>query len=265
MRHSLTKTPQFYVTAPHECPYLDQKIERKLFTSLDGADAQSLNDALSKQGFRRSQNVLYRPSCSECSACLSARIPIAGFEFSKSENRVLKRNSSLSREIKTPWATDKQFNLFKKYVQRRHEKGGMAGMNEFEFSAMIEETSVKTLICEYSTDKNIFAVSITDEIEDGLSMVYSFYEPDFPELSLGKFMILDHIRLAKEMGLSYLYLGYWVKGSKKMNYKAQYTPLEIFSNGEWSLLKDNEDTKISQGTNTFQKSNDTIYLPKSSV
>jgi arginine-tRNA-protein transferase len=268
MRHSLPKAPQFYVTAPQECPYLNGQIERKLFTSLTGADAQILNNALSTQGFRRSQNVLYRPSCADCSSCLSARIPVEGFSLTKSEKRVLKRNSGLIREIKTPWATSEQFELFKRYVKCRHEKGGMSGMSETEFASMVEETCVKTILTEYSSSKEknnqIKAVSITDVIEDGLSMVYSFYEPDLPELSLGKYMILDHIELAREMKLPYLYLGYWVKGSKKMDYKAQYNPIEIFANGTWSLLHSKAcyGHTLNASSQTSDTVPNTIYLPE---
>jgi arginine-tRNA-protein transferase len=269
MRHSLPRAPQFYVTAPQECPYLKNETERKLFTSLSGSDAQVLNNALSTQGFRRSQNVLYRPSCADCSACLSARIPVAHFSFSKSEKRVIRRNNSLIREIKAPWATSEQYELFKRYVNNRHEKGGMSGMSETEFASMVEETCVKTILTEYSTpdhiNSTIKAISITDVIEDGLSMVYSFYEPKLPELSLGRYMILDHINLAKEMDLPYLYLGYWVKGSKKMDYKSQYSPIEIFTNGKWSLLQSEarDGTTLTVSSQTSEAVSNTIYLPES--
>ena len=270
MRHSVPRSPQFYVTAPQECPYLENKVERKLFTALNGPDSQILNNALSKQGFRRSQNVLYRPSCAECSACLSARIPVKSFVFSKSQKRVLKRNFNIIREIKTPWASCEQFNLFKRYVDFRHYKGGMSGMSEVEFSSMIEETSVNTILCEYSvqveSETNIIGVSLTDVIADGLSMVYSFYEPKLADLSLGKYMILDHIKLAKDMALPYLYLGYWVEGSKKMDYKSQYEPLELFLNGKWTVLKKDRKTKKNneKASYSFQEDSlNTIYLPES--
>ena len=138
-------------------------------------------------------------------------------------------------------------------------------MSEAEFASMVEETCVKTILTEYSSQEvnttTIRAVSITDVIEDGLSMVYSFYEPSFSELSLGKYMILDHIKLAKEMNLPYLYLGYWVKGSKKMNYKAQYNPLEIFTNGTWSLLNHNADAKNhNSGLVSTADRNDAMWL-----
>ena len=268
MRHSLPKTPQFYVTAPQECPYLDNRVERKLFTALSGPGSEVLNDALSKQGFRRSQNVLYRPSCADCSECLSARIPTENYEFSKSEKKIFRRNKILKRSIKSPIATEEHFELFKSYVLCRHEKGGMAGMDEYEFTSMIEETSVETFLCEYSVmsedESRLVAVSLTDRINDGLSMVYSFYDPSMNKLSLGKYMIIDHVNLAREQKLAYLYLGYWVKGSKKMNYKSQYSPLEVFSNGAWSNIHNGATKGSSEPTESnFTEKNNTIFLPDS--
>jgi len=272
MRHSLPRAPQFYVTAPQECPYLTNRMERKLFTSLVGTDSQILNNALSHQGFRRSQNVLYRPSCNECSSCLSARVPVSTFKLSRSQKRVLKKNINIKREKKAPIATESQFNLFQNYVKYRHSEGGMAGMDEIEFSSMIEETSVETILCEYYSSDNqnpdhLIAVSLTDVLSDGLSMVYSFFDTRLPSLSLGKYMILDHINMASEMFLDYLYLGYWVSGSNKMNYKVEYQPLEVFRDGDWSLLGDFKKPirKESNLITNIEGKKDTIYLPDSQV
>ncbi|MCK4711796.1 MAG: arginyltransferase, partial [Marinosulfonomonas sp.] len=140
MRHSLPIAPQFYVTAPQPCPYLEGRMERKLFTALQGEFAEKLNNALSKQGFRRSQNVLYRPSCADCSSCFSARIRVDDFKPSKSQRRVLKKNAGLKRNAMSPWATEDQFTLFRRYLEHRHADGGMADMDIFEFAAMVEET-----------------------------------------------------------------------------------------------------------------------------
>jgi len=140
MRHTLPIAPQFYVTAPQSCPYLSGRRERKLFTALQGEQAEKLNNALSKQGFRRSQNVLYRPSCTECAACLSARIRVADFKPRRSQKRVAKRNGSLVRSARSAWATEEQYALFRRYLDVRHAEGGMADMDVFEFAAMIEET-----------------------------------------------------------------------------------------------------------------------------
>ncbi|GAA6207501.1 arginyltransferase [Cognatishimia sp. WU-CL00825] len=248
MRHSLPLAPQFYVTAPQPCPYLEGKMERKLFTALQGDDAQALNDSLSQQGFRRSQNVLYRPSCTECASCLSARIDVRRFTESKSQRRVAKRNAHLKRRASSPWATEDQFDLFRTYLDARHADGGMADMDVFEFAAMIEETPIRSRVIEYNDrqDSALTAVSLTDVLEDGISMVYSFFRPDLPRQSLGTYLILDHIRIAREIGVPYVYLGYWVPGSDKMGYKARFSGLEVHLHGRWQAIqKQDKNSKIN--------------------
>ncbi|RVV99776.1 arginyltransferase [Mesobaculum littorinae] len=246
MRHTLPIAPQFYVTAPQPCPYLEGRMERKLFTALQGDTAEPLNDALSKQGFRRSQNVLYRPSCAECAACLSARIRVADFKPSKTQRRILKRNAALRRQANAPWATEDQYALFRHYLDQRHADGGMADMDIFEFAAMIEETPIRSRVVEYMRPDedggapDLAAVCLTDVLDDGLSMVYSFYDPDAQADSLGTHIILDHIEIAREAGLPYVYLGYWVPGSPKMGYKARFNSVEVYVHGAWQDLGDPE-------------------------
>ncbi|MCB1365553.1 MAG: arginyltransferase [Rhodobacteraceae bacterium] len=240
MRHTLPIAPQFYVTAPQPCPYLEGRMERKLFTALQGEGAEQLNDSLSLQGFRRSQNVLYRPSCSDCAACLSARIDIARFAPSRTQKRTLRRNAAITRRTASPWATEEQYDLFRRYLDSRHSDGGMADMDVFEFAAMIEETPIRSRVIEYSDPDSgdLLAVSLTDVLGDGLSMVYSFYAPDRPQNSLGTYMILDHINIALEAGLPYVYLGYWVPGSPKMGYKARFSGLEVYRDSVWQPMTD---------------------------
>ncbi len=257
MRHSLPLAPQFYVTAPQPCPYLDGREERKLFTALQGEHAGMLNDTLSKQGFRRSQNVLYRPSCAECSACLSARIRVADFKPSKSQRRAVRRNAHLIRQARAPWATEEQYALFRTYLDDRHADGGMADMDVFEFSAMIEETPVKSRVVEYhdpGAGEDLVGVCLTDLLEDGVSMVYSFYSPELRRASLGTYIILDHIRIARDAGLPYVYLGYWVPGSPKMDYKSRFSALEIYRGGRWQPL----DPGADYSTDTHPLSTDPI-------
>ncbi|WP_339107059.1 arginyltransferase [Thioclava sp. GXIMD4216] len=245
MRHSLPLAPQFYVTAPQPCPYLDGRAERKLFTALQGEGAEKLNNALSRQGFRRSQNVLYRPSCADCTACLSARIRVADFAPTRTQKRILKRNDWLKRTATSPWATEEQFALFRRYLDSRHADGGMADMDIFEFAAMIEETPIKSRVIEYresadrpGSTRDLMAVCLTDVLDDGLSMVYSFYDPSLQKNSLGTYLILDHVDIALKAGLPYVYLGYWVPGSRKMGYKANFGALEIFKGGQWMDIGD---------------------------
>lgn len=247
MRHSLPHAPQFYVTAPQPCPYLHGRAERKLFTALQGDNAVELNNALSRQGFRRSQNVLYRPSCESCVACMSARIRVADFRPSRTQRRLLRRNRAIRRLATSAWATEEQYELFRRYLDQRHSDGGMADMDIFEFAAMIEETPVKTRVIEYRRDAGdggddrLTGVCLTDVLDDGLSLVYSFYEPGQEAASLGTHIILDHVEIARAARLPYVYLGYWVPGSRKMDYKARFSALEIYKGGVWQDIGNPQD------------------------
>ena len=248
MRHSLPTAPQFYVTAPQPCPYLHGRAERKLFTALAGDGARELNNTLSRQGFRRSQNVVYRPSCETCVACMSARIRVADFAPSRGQRRIARRTADLTRLATSAWATEEQYDLFRRYLDTRHADGGMADMDIFEFAAMIEETPVRTRVFEYRATgagsgggRALTAVCLSDILDDGLSLVYSFYDPARIADSLGTAMILDHIDMAREVGLPYVYLGYWVPGSRKMAYKAGFSALEIYKGGVWQDIGRPED------------------------
>lgn len=240
--------PQFYLTAPQGCPYLDDQMERKVFTYLVGNGAIHLNNVLSEGGFRRSQTIAYRPACETCQACLSVRVVVPLYKFSRNQRRILKKNNDLIAEICPPVVTSEQYALFQSYLQLRHDDGGMVDMTMEDFRAMVEETHVDTQIIEYrrrSVDSGItgkgegalIAVALTDHLQSATSMVYSFYQPDMAERSLGTYLILDHIRSAMNEGLSHVYLGYWVKGSKKMAYKTRFQPMEFLGPNGWEDLK----------------------------
>ena len=265
MRHTPPNHPQFYVTAPQDCPYLENNVERKLFTALYGSNSTRLNNSLSKQGFRRSQNVLYRPSCSNCNACMSARIPSIELKLSKSQKRIISKNEDLIRVINSPLATDPQYELFKKYINKRHANGGMSDMDAEDFASMIEETNVESKLIEYHKQKNgtleLVSFSLIDILDDGISMVYSVFDPEFKERSLGTYMILDHNNLVIEMNLQFVYLGYWVEGSAKMDYKRRFRPLEVFTNDKW-VRASNAGCKTSNiESGSRDKVGVPIYLP----
>ena len=265
MRHTLPKSPQFYVTAPQNCPYLADQVERKLFTALYGSNSRRLNNSLSKQGFRRSQNVLYRPSCSNCNACMSARISSMKFEPSKSQKRILLKNEDIIRVVNPPLATDSQYDLFKRYINIRHPNGGMSDMDADDFTAMIEETNVDSKIIEYYENKNgmrkLISFSLVDILDDGISMVYSVFDPDTKDRSLGSYMIIDHNKLALELSLNFVYLGYWVKGSSKMDYKKRFSPLEVFTDDKWICASKVSQNKLNTENRSKQKHGVPIYLP----
>jgi len=241
-------------------------MERKLFTALQGAHAEKLNDSLSAQGFRRSQNVLYRPSCADCAACLSARIDVSKFQPSKSQRRTARRNTGLTRRATSPWATEDQYDLFRRYLDSRHSDGGMADMDVFEFAAMVEETPIRSRVIEYTDTATgtLTGVCLTDVLGDGVSMVYSFYTPDRPRDGLGTYIILDHIEIARNAGLPYVYLGYWVPGSQKMGYKAKFAGLEVFTSGAWHPVSNPQDYAPDQhplGTDPIAEQVANISLP----
>ena len=232
--------PRFFVTSPAPCPYLTGKTERKVFTELSGQHAGELNDALGRIGFRRSQSVAYRPSCIDCSACVSVRVAANEFQPSGTHKRTLKRHADLEVTACKPWATEEQYALLRRYLKHRHPDGGMVGMDESDFADMIEQSPVKTYVVEYREPSldgrpgKLVGACLTDQQADGLSMIYSFFEPDDSERSgLGTYIILDHIVRAARAGLPYVYLGYWVEDAKRMAYKAKFRPLERLGPDGW--------------------------------
>lgn len=239
--------PRFFVTSPAPCPYLPGRSERKVFTELKGPHADALNDALGRIGFRRSQTVAYRPSCVDCAACISVRVVAKEFRGSATQRRNLKRNSDLVTTFCRPWSTAEQFELLQRYLGHRHPGGGMASMDEVDFADMVEHTPVETWMVEYREPTvdgrpgRLVGVCLTDRQGDGLSMIYSFYEPDHTQRSgLGNYIILDHIRRAAEEGLPHVYLGYWVEGAARMQYKVRYRPLERLTRAGWTRFSDAE-------------------------
>lgn len=243
-QHFSTRQLRFYLTAPAPCPYLHGRFERKVFAHLPLSEGASVNDSLTQIGFRRSQNIAYRPACEACDACVSARIPSSSFAFTRSQRRILDRNADLTRHLVEAEATMEQFDLLRRYLNTRHQGGGMSDMTWPDYVAMVEDTAVRTHIIEYrgpSEDGgpgDLIACALVDLLADGLSMVYSFYDPGMDKRSLGSFMILDHVVQARITGLPYVYLGYWVRGSSKMDYKARFRPLEVLKPGGWVLLDD---------------------------
>ncbi|KPP82784.1 MAG: arginine-tRNA-protein transferase [Oceanicaulis sp. HLUCCA04] len=236
-----TRQLPFFLTAPTPCPYLPGHLERKVFTRVDPADGPGLNDALTHAGFRRSQSILYRPACEACSACKSVRIPAGEFSFSRSQRRILKRNADLTVYIRPADATAEQFALMSLYLESRHGDGDMAGMDFFDYVAMVEDGMQRTHIAEYrDREGNLAAAALVDELPDGYSLVYSYFDPAREGASPGTFMILDHVRRAQAASLAHVYLGYWVKGSAKMDYKARYSPLEVLEPAGWRRLEAGE-------------------------
>jgi arginyl-tRNA--protein-N-Asp/Glu arginylyltransferase len=237
--------PRFFVTSPSPCPYLPGRQERKVFTELTGPHASELNDALGRIGFRRSQGVAYRPSCAGCAACVSVRVVTQEFSPNATQRKLVKRYDDIDVVACRPWATDEQFQLLRRYLATRHPGGGMAGMDEDDYADMVEHSPVNSMIIEYRTRSRsgergkLVGACLTDRQADGLSMIYSFFAADDDSRpGLGNYIILDHIMRARDAGLPYVYLGYWVKGSPRMAYKTRYRPIEVLGPEGWRLLED---------------------------
>jgi len=218
-----------------------------VFTHLVGERAGELNDLLTQGGFRRSQSIAYRPACDACRACVSVRVVVDDFRPTRNMRRVIERNTDLIGEMRQPVPGSEQYSVFRAYLDSRHRDGGMADMTVLDYAMMIEDSHVTTRLVEYrrrTPDSGIngrggalLAVSLTDVLGDGLSMVYSYFDPDEGARSLGTFAILDHIARARQMGLPYLYLGYWVRGSRKMDYKGRFLPQERLMPNGWARVE----------------------------
>ncbi len=240
--------PQFYITPPQPCPYLGGRFERKIFTHLIGEGAMALNNSLSQGGFRRSQNIAYRPACEKCNACTSVRVIVDEFNPTKSFKRTLRKNNDIVGKMSMPTPTTENYSIFRDYIDSRHADGGMADMTVLDFAAMVEDTYVNTRLFEYRIkpensldcsdqhEGELVAVALSDIMEDGLSMIYSFFDPSYEARGLGTFMVLDHIEQARKMGLPFLYLGYWVQGSAKMTYKSRFMPQERLDTTGWHRI-----------------------------
>jgi len=237
--------PEFYVTAPQPCPYLAGRLERKLFTHLTHDKPPALIDNLLKGGFRRSQNIAYMPYCEGCQACVSVRVVVSEFEPTRSLRRTLETNSDLVARRLQATPTSEQYSLFRAYIDARHADGGMADMTVLDYAMMVEDSIIDTFVTEYRPKPNLstpshgdkqqrlLAVALCDRLSDGISMVYSFYEPEAHRRGLGTYMILEHIAYARRLGVPYLYLGYWIQGSPKMSYKKRFQPQEQLTGNGW--------------------------------
>ncbi|MBT9368389.1 arginyltransferase [Rhizobium sp. CSW-27] len=254
MNTQATPSPQFYLTAPAACPYLPGEMERKVFTHLVGQRATEMNDLLTQGGFRRSQNIAYRPACEGCRACVSVRILANEFVPNRTMRKLIAANADLVGTMLPAQPSTEQFALFRRYLDDRHPRGGMSDMSALDYAIMVEDTHVNTRLIEYrkrvpgaglgdQPKGELVAVALTDLMSDGLSMVYSFFNPKLDRRSLGTFMILDHIARTHQMGLPHVYLGYWVRGSAKMHYKTRYQPQEHLTPRGWERYSEADDSE----------------------
>jgi len=210
-------------------------MERRVVTELAGRDVEALHDALSLSGFRRSHGIAYAPACPTCSACIPIRVVCANYKPSRTQRRIERANDDLYWTECPPQATEEQFALFTCYQLGRHEGGEMAKMDFDDYQALVEDTPIETQLVEFrAADDTLVAVCLVDRICDGLSAVYSFFDPDLDRNSLGTYMIIWLIRRAHELGLPYVYMGFWIEACGNMAYKSKFQPFEVYQGGQWT-------------------------------
>ena len=217
------------------CPYIKGQTEQRI--AVDISNDPQCHDGLAVAGFRRVENWVYRPACPQCNACLPWRVDVANFMPSRNMSRIIKRNRDLTTHVASPIPSDDHYRLFKTYVTNRHDDGQMAQMDQLEFTSMISNSPIETILISYKdAENNLVGAILSDLQSDGLSAVYSFFEPSLTTRSLGTFMVLDLLSIAKDSDLDWLYLGYFVDGSRKMEYKARFRPAEVFKDGQWQAV-----------------------------
>ena len=219
-----------------ECPYIDGRTEQRV--AVDISQNPALHDRMARAGFRRVENWVYKPACPGCNACIPWRVDTINFKMGRNLSRIWRVNDDLARLIAPISPTAEHYNLFRRYVGTRHGDGQMASMNHDEFISMIENSPIESVLLDYRTaDGRLIGSVLTDVQNDGLSAVYSFFDPDESKRSLGTYMIMDMIDFAKELGLAWLYLGYYVEDSSKMYYKARFQPASVFIDGQWQIYE----------------------------
>lgn len=224
---------KFYATQPHACSYLPDQQATTLFLDPSQPMDVGIYADLSELGFRRSGDHLYRPHCQRCNACVPARIPVARFESGRQHKRIFKRNADIGVTAHRPRYTEEYFDLYRRYIEQRHSDGDMYPPSREQFSTFLVRELPFSTFYEFRAAGRLLAVAVTDLLPNGLSAVYTFYDPDEDRRSLGRFAILWQISEAERLGLKAVYLGYWIKNCQKMNYKTQYRPIELLINQRW--------------------------------
>lgn len=224
---------QFYLTPSHPCSYLNDRSARTLFLDPREAVSQELYSTLSSAGFRRSGSHLYRPHCEGCQACVPVRVPVAQFQLTRRFRRVQKRNADLRVGLEAPVCSATAFDLYSRYIEGRHWNGDMYPPSEDQFRSFLLSSWSRTHFLTLHDHSNLIGVAVTDTMGDGLSAIYTFFDPAMADRSLGVFAVLNQIRQCHDLGLPYLYMGYWIRDCAKMRYKTDFRPVELLINNRW--------------------------------
>jgi arginine-tRNA-protein transferase len=224
---------QFYLTIETPCPYLADRASSNIVPDPQVPLTAGIYDQLIRMGFRRSGDHVYRPHCPHCAACVPVRIPVHAFQPRRTDRRLLRTNASVHTQTMPATYKEEHFELYRRYTASRHPDGGMAEMGEEEYIGFLSTSWGRTLFTEFRLDKQLMAVAAYDQVADGLSAVYTFFDPELEKRGPGRLAILWQIEEARRLGLHYLYLGYWIAESPKMSYKTDYRPIEKFFDGRW--------------------------------
>lgn len=227
---------RLFLTLPHACGYYTGRSAQNLVIDPASPHLDRIYPRALAQGFRRAGGHLYRPRCARCRACTPCRVPVAGFEPDRSQRRCMKRNADLDIIESPPGFTEERFALYRRYLHHRHRGGGMDDPDIEEFEQFLSAPWSPTLFLEMRLRGRLLGVAVTDVCVSGLSAVYTFFDPDESPRSLGTFGILKQIEQARNRGLGYLYLGYWIENHPKMDYKRRYRPLEVLGEEGWVAL-----------------------------
>jgi len=225
-----------YTTYPHSCSYLENREATTLFVDPRQEVDQVLYSNLSVLGFRRSGNHLYRPHCEGCDACIPARIAVNDFTANRTQRRCITLNQDLDVELTSDIRDEAAFELYRRYIEQRHHDGDMYPPDREQYLSFLDNAWECTRYYRFYDEGRLVAISVVDELVDGLSAIYTFFDPQEEKRSLGRYAILWQVAKAGEQGLDYLYLGYWIKGCRKMVYKSEYRPLELYVGGRWTTL-----------------------------
>ncbi|MEH6593698.1 MAG: arginyltransferase [Halioglobus sp.] len=225
-----------YTTYPHGCSYLKDQEAVTLFVDPRQPVDKALYSKLSAMGFRRSGGHIYRPHCTDCNACIPARIPVDTFSPSRRQRRTLKRNRDLAIEHTPDIKDSTSYELYRSYIEARHADGDMYPPDREQYESFLSNEWNCTDYYRFYDKGRLIAIAVVDVLEDGLSAIYTFFDPEASQRSLGGFAVLWQIEKAREMGLEYIYLGYWIRGCQKMAYKSEYRPLELYLNNRWTAL-----------------------------
>lgn len=228
--------PKLFLSAPHACPYIEPETASTVLLDPNYEVDNSLFSILIKAGFRRSGDTVYRPHCRNCNSCVSVRIPAREFVPNRSQRRTWKRNSDIETLLVPASYQEEHFDLYCRYQRWRHTGDIMDHSDPDRYREFMVESSVETVFLEYRLEGKLVGLSVCDLPEDGMSAVYTFFDPAYPKRSLGTYAILKQLEYVRDMGLDWLYLGYWIDGCKKMSYKTQFKPIFGFINKEWRLL-----------------------------